>query len=211
MDFATFVKRNGFRHIRCAPYHPASNGLAEQAVQTFNEAMKKMVTGGDLDTHLSRFLFQYKLTPHSITGHSQAELLFGRKPRSHLDFLFPEVGVRVRKEQEHQKKRHDEHAKTRTFRTGDARNFSGNGPKWISGKVVAMTGPVSMVIILRDGQQVRRHIDHVRARGYEEVVPVTSEDEVFPKGTLDTSEVVPAEPVPQALPEPVPDAQQNPL
>ena len=39
-----------------------------------------------------------------------------------------------------------------------ARNFSGNGSKWISGKVVAMTGPVSMVIILSDGQQVRRHI-----------------------------------------------------
>ena len=32
MDFATFVIRNGFRHIRCAPYHPASNGLAERAV-----------------------------------------------------------------------------------------------------------------------------------------------------------------------------------
>ena len=72
--------------------------------------------------------------------------------------MFPEMGVRVWKEQEHQKKRQDEHAKTRTFRTGDlvyARNFSGNGPKWISGKVAAMTGPVSMVIILSDGQQVR--------------------------------------------------------
>ena len=45
-------------------------------------------------------------------------------------------------------KRHDEHAKTRMFRTGDlvyACNFSGNGPKWISWKVVAMTGSVSMV------------------------------------------------------------------
>ena len=174
--------------------------------------MKKMVTGGDLDTHLSRFLFQY--SPHSTTGHSPAELLFSRKPRSRLDFLFPEVGVRVRKEQEHQKKRHDEQAKTHTFGTGDlvyARNFSGNGPKWISGKVGAMTGPVSMVLILSDGQQVRRHIDHVRARGCEEVVPLTSEDEVFPRGTLDTSEVVLAEPVPQALPEPVPDAPAEPF
>ena len=45
--------------------------------------------------------------------------------------------------QEHQKKRRDEHAKTRMLRMGDlvcARNFSGNGPKWISGKVTAMTG-----------------------------------------------------------------------
>ena len=44
MNFAPFVKRNGFRHIRCAPYHPASNGLAKGAVQTFKDAMKKMVT-----------------------------------------------------------------------------------------------------------------------------------------------------------------------
>ena len=73
-----------------------------------------------------------------------------------------------------------------------------------------MTGSVSMIIILSDGQQVRHHIDHVRARGCEEVVPVTSEDEVFTRGTLDTSEVVPAEPDPQALPEPVPDAPAEP-
>ena len=54
------------------------------------------------------------------------------------------------------------------------------------------------------------HIDHVCANGGEEVVPVASEDEVFPRGTLDTSEVVPAEPDPQALPEPVPDAPAEP-
>ena len=77
--------------------------------------------------------------------------VFGCKPRSHLDFLFPEVGIRVRKEQEHQKKRHDEHAKTRTFRMGDivcARNFSGNGPKWILGKVTAMTGTWSLSLAM---------------------------------------------------------------
>ena len=73
-----------------------------------------------------------------------------------------------------------------------------------------MTGPVSMVIILSDGKQMRRHIDHVRARGCEEVVPVTSEDKVFPRRTLDTSEVVSAEPVLQTLSEPVPDAPAEP-
>ena len=33
-EFQTFVQRNGFRHIKSAPYHPATNGLAERAVQT---------------------------------------------------------------------------------------------------------------------------------------------------------------------------------
>ena len=38
-EFQTFVQRNGFRHIRSAPYHPATNGLAEQAVQTVKNAL----------------------------------------------------------------------------------------------------------------------------------------------------------------------------
>ena len=28
VEFETFMKRNGIRHVRCAPYHPSSNGLA---------------------------------------------------------------------------------------------------------------------------------------------------------------------------------------
>eukprot|EP00731_Ephydatia_muelleri_P014454 Em0008g174a len=36
-EFGCFMKHNGIRHIRCAPYHPSSNRLAERAVQTFKE------------------------------------------------------------------------------------------------------------------------------------------------------------------------------
>ena len=32
-DFAMFVRMNGIKHIRCAPYHPATNGLVERFVQ----------------------------------------------------------------------------------------------------------------------------------------------------------------------------------
>ncbi|KAL5509351.1 hypothetical protein EMCRGX_G004709 [Ephydatia muelleri] len=39
-EFQTFVKRNGFRHVKTAPYHPASNGLAERVVQTVKEVLK---------------------------------------------------------------------------------------------------------------------------------------------------------------------------
>ena len=130
-EFQTFVKRNGIRHVRSAPYHPSSNGQAERVVQTFKEAILK--TTGDLDTRLARFLFQYRLTPHTTTGLSPAEMLLGRRPRSHLDLLVY------------------------------ARNFHGS-PTWVPGVVTAMSGPVSMVIQLEDGQAVRRHTDHVKAR-----------------------------------------------
>ena len=67
-----FAKANGFRHVRSAPYHAATNGLAECAVQTLKNALKRMT--GDVETCLARFLFQYRLTPHSTTGQSPAEL-----------------------------------------------------------------------------------------------------------------------------------------
>ena len=35
-EFGDFLKRNGVRHVCTPPYHPASNGLAERAVQTLN-------------------------------------------------------------------------------------------------------------------------------------------------------------------------------
>ena len=66
-DFAEFARRNQIRHVRIAPYHPSSNGLAERAVQTFKLGMKKQ-TNGMLQTKLSRFLFHYRLSPNATTG-----------------------------------------------------------------------------------------------------------------------------------------------
>ena len=41
-EFASFMKRNGIKHIRSAPYHPSTNGTAERFVQTFKKAMKAL-------------------------------------------------------------------------------------------------------------------------------------------------------------------------
>ena len=76
-EFAEFLEQNGVRHIHSPPYHPASNGLAERAVQTFKEGLKRFKTG-TLSARLSRFLLWYRITPHSITGSSPSELMWGR-------------------------------------------------------------------------------------------------------------------------------------
>ena len=163
-EFQTFVQRNGFRHIRSAPYHPATNGLAERAVQTVKNALRK--ASGDNDTCLSRFLFQYRLAPHSTTGRSPAELLLGRKPRLHLDFIFPSVEHHVTKSQERQKENHDVHTRQRSFQVGEevyVLNHRGM-PKWIPGKVTAVRGPLTLIVTLDDGTESRYHVDHVKER-----------------------------------------------
>ena len=75
-EFRTFTKQNGIRHSTSAPYHPASNGLAERSVQTFKNFMKKC-TDGSIEARVSRFLLQYRVTPQTTTGISPAEMLMG--------------------------------------------------------------------------------------------------------------------------------------
>ena len=166
-EFQTFMQANGIHHVRTAPYHPASNGLAERAVQTFKMNMKKM-SQGSLETRIARFLFHYRITPHTTTGISPAELLFGRRLRSHLDLLKPDftVASRVSRHQQAQKARHDLHTQNRAIQVGDSvlvRNFL-QGPKWLSGVVQESSGPVSYQVELDSGVCVRRHVDHIRAR-----------------------------------------------
>ena len=162
-EFQEFTSRNGIRHIKTAPYHPASNGLAERGVQTFKEGLKKM-TEGSVETKLARFLFQYRLTPHSTTGQSPAELLLGRQPRAHLDQLTPNLQAQAQQKQLKQKVGHDQNSRPRTFKIGDPvfiRNFT-RGPPWLPGTVLKIQGSRSLKIKLTDGRICRRHINHIR-------------------------------------------------
>ena len=67
---------------------------------------------------LQQMLFHYRLTPHSLTGRSPAEMLMGCKLRSRLDLLHPNLQSKVHKKQEHMKETHDAHATERQFKEG---------------------------------------------------------------------------------------------
>ena len=75
-EFEEFLRRNGVKHTTSAPYHPASNGLAERAVQVIKRGLKK-VTEGTMGSRLAKVLFAYRITPQSTTGLAPAELLLG--------------------------------------------------------------------------------------------------------------------------------------
>lgn len=59
---ARFIENNGIRHIRTAPYHPATNGAAENAVGTFKEKFKLLRYENDKTDALLKFLFHWRST-----------------------------------------------------------------------------------------------------------------------------------------------------
>ena len=66
-DFGDFCRNNGIKHTLIPPYHPATNGAAERAVQVIKQAVKKMDSGLSLRRRLARFLLIYRTTPHATT------------------------------------------------------------------------------------------------------------------------------------------------
>ena len=84
-EFKKFMQENGVRHVLISPYHPASNGLAERAVQTFKESMKKMSPKMPLQQKLAMFLLAQHTTSSPTTGVPPAELLMKKSLKTRLD------------------------------------------------------------------------------------------------------------------------------
>ncbi|KAL5497149.1 hypothetical protein EMCRGX_G013571 [Ephydatia muelleri] len=154
---------------RSAPHHPSSNGMAERAVQTVKQGVKKMTTG-TLRDKLARFLFQYRITPQTTTGVSPAELLYGRRLRSRLDALHPNLAERVERRQQGQKAAHDTNAVERSFQEQESvyvKYARGGRWKWVPGKITKCKGPLSFDVVLENGTVCRRHQDQLRKRAGE--------------------------------------------
>ena len=166
--FQEFCKLNGIKHIRCSPYHPSSNGLAERFVRTFKEAMKVGTQDGrPFQQRLSNFLLTYRSTPHATTNESPSNLFLGRPVRTKFDLMKPNQEQRVRDKQAHQKAHHDVHSREWDIPVGAtilAKDFLQKGP-WVQGKVLEALGPCSYLIQLEDGRQWRRHVDHLKLLG----------------------------------------------
>ena len=81
----------GVQKLRTSPYHAQTNGQVER--------MNQMIIGmiGKLEEdrkacwskHLPELLMAYNATCSAVTGYSPYYLLFGRRPRIPVDYLFP--------------------------------------------------------------------------------------------------------------------------
>ena len=102
-DFQKFLKSTGIKHSFSPSYHPATNGAAENFVNTFKNKVKTIVKGREkLDDAINLFLFDYRSIKHCTTGESPANLLFKTELRTRFDLLRPDVRDVVFKNQRSQ-------------------------------------------------------------------------------------------------------------
>ena len=91
--FKSYISSLGVNHVTTPVYSPSCNGAAERAVRTFKEGFHIPEGEGDIQKVLDQFLFRYRVTPHSTTGVSPTELMFGRRVRTVFDVLQPSYKV----------------------------------------------------------------------------------------------------------------------
>ena len=81
--------------------------------------------------------------------------------------MHPTTTSRVTASQARQKAGHDRRAsKVRSFQLDKAvyAKNSASGPKWLSGVISAIRGPLSYEVTLSDHRVIRRHVDHLKSR-----------------------------------------------
>ena len=75
------------RQSRTTAYHPAGNGQCERFNRTIINLIRTLPPDkkSQWPAHLRDLCMLYNMTPHSVTGMSPYEILFGRSPRLPLD------------------------------------------------------------------------------------------------------------------------------
>ncbi|XP_043287520.1 uncharacterized protein K02A2.6-like [Venturia canescens] len=102
-ECAKFCELNGILHRTSAPYHPSTNGQAENAIGTFKRSITKTLNECDsrikMTTIISRYLLTYRNIPHCTTGETPAKLLLGYNVRTRLGFLNKTISQKMREKQ----------------------------------------------------------------------------------------------------------------
>ena len=159
-EFGNFLRRNGVRQTFVAPYHPSSNGLAERAVQVVKQGLRKLRDcGQSIENKLNIVLFQHRTIPHSTTGITPSESLFGRKIQTKLDLLRPSNKIKVQRSQDNQIKNYVGN-KTRVFEPGQEVMII-HGSKKVRGVVLEKTGQLSYRVKIFGGGIMAKHVDHM--------------------------------------------------
>ncbi|XP_022777483.1 uncharacterized protein K02A2.6-like [Stylophora pistillata] len=167
-EFAHFLKMNSVKRVRVAPYHAASNGLAERMVQSFKNHLKAYKGSKlSIQQRITNFLLSYRSLRHPTTGRTPTSLFLSRELRTRPTLLRPNLEEKVVDSQAKQKATHDKYAKFREFYPRDrvlAKDLR-KEDTWWQGSIAERSGLKSYRVVLNDGRVWKRHVDHVRRDG----------------------------------------------
>lgn len=185
--FQKFCRDLNIESVTSAVQHPASNGLAENAVKTVKNFLKKILVNNkfpiDLEDRLLTFLVDIRNTPSICTGIEPSVLMLGRKIRSVYNTIVPKmdndkridfkkIDDKVKNKmlisQNNQKKYYRGKKFKKFFEIGSkvlTKDFRNNKNKWILGTVIQRLGSrIYMVKIKSTGQIWKRHHDQLTER-----------------------------------------------
>lgn len=176
-EFEHFCTTNGIKHTTSPPYHPATNGAAENSVKTFKSALNKLLMDSScynlsISALVSKYLFSYRNTPHCVTGETPSKLMFLRKVKTRLDFLSRSAAEKARENQIkfHHGNRNVNFEEGELVYTKDYRNVK---PKWVQAKIVRKIGRIIYMCqpVSDSNLQWKRNADRIVKVGkfYEEV------------------------------------------
>lgn len=158
-EFSLFMKKNGIKHLKSAPHHPATNGLAERFVQTFKRSIKAMDKEDvSLQHKVDNFLLVYRNSVHATTNQTPAMLFMNRNLRSRIDLLKPNL----RRDVQNRQFSHLPTKPTRSFEIGQgvlARDYRED--KWTPGRISTRTGPLMYTVDVGGERTWRRHVDQI--------------------------------------------------
>jgi hypothetical protein len=95
--FKAILEASGVKHSPSTSYHPQTNGLTERFNHTLCVMLSMYVhdNQSDWDLYLPFVQYAYRDTPHTSTGYSPFELLRTYRPKSLIEFKFPDISFEV--------------------------------------------------------------------------------------------------------------------
>lgn len=89
-EFQRLMKEGGIRHSPTPTSFPATNGAAENFVDMFKRKITCMTKDSiSFENAVTKFLFDYRSTPHAATQKTPASLALGRELKTRFSLLRP--------------------------------------------------------------------------------------------------------------------------